>query len=279
MAARYPATPESTNYARLCRLVVDICTDALRHLLNSQLTLAQLGVAITSNKQLLWSRLNPDQRLQFYPPPGTPQVVQPSEFDISLLYILLRNVCTKLPPPTNGWGSLPPVIAVGLRFTDEVERIRTCRNTIYGHVTKAAVSKADFNRYWTDIDAVLGRLDQAWSTQFHQDAQKLKVECMDPEMELCYMGQFHALCLSDQQTQQGLQAVQGQVNTLCLSDQQTQQGLQAVQCQVNTLSLSDQQTQQDLQAVQGQVNTLCLSDQQTQQRIQAVEGNTFSNMY
>jgi hypothetical protein len=229
MAARYPSTPESTNYARLCRLVVDICTDALRHLFNSQLTLAQLRAEITSKKKLLSPRLNPDQRLQFYPPPGTPQVVQPSEFDISLLYILLRNVCARLPPPTNGWGNPTPVIAVGLRLTDEVERIRISRNTIYGHVTKAVVSNADFNQYWTDIDAVLGRLDQAWSTQFHQDAQNLKVECMDPEMELRYMGQFHTLCLSDQQTQQGLQAVQVQVNTLSLSDQQTQLGLQAVQ--------------------------------------------------
>jgi hypothetical protein len=292
MAARYPSTAETTNYARLSRLVVDVCADALRHLLNKQLSPIQLGVEITNNKQLLWPRLNPDQRQQFYPPPGTLPLIQPSQFDISLIYILLRNI-TKLPQPSNGWGKPPPSIAPGQPLTDEVERIRTCRNTIYGHVANTAVSNADFIRHWADIAAVLGHLDQAWGTQFHRDAQLLKVECMDPGMEQRYMGQFHALCLSDKQTEQDLQATKQdlQATTQDLQaikqDHQTtkhdlqatkqnlratKQNLQTIQGHVNTLSQSDQERKQDLQAVQGQVNTLSLSDHQTKQDLHAVHG-------
>jgi hypothetical protein len=251
MASGYRSTPETTNYARLCRLVVDIGTDVLRHLINTQLNHAQLGVGIINNKNKLWPILNHDQRQLLYGPGANPGGLTAGQFDISLLYILLRNLCPRIGTPTNGWGHPPPAIAPGQPLADEVERIRTSRNTIYGHVTHTAVSNADFSRYWADIDAVLGRLDQAWGTQFLQHAQQLKVEGMDPQMEQGYARQFHVLCLKDQQTQHRVQALDGQVHTLSLSDQQTQQRVQALDGQVHTLSLSDQQTQHRLQVVEG----------------------------
>jgi hypothetical protein len=210
MASSYPSTPETTNYARLCRLVVDVCTDVLRHMIHTQFTPAQLGLEINNNKHKL--KLNPPQRQLLYGtgPGAHPGGANSDQFDISLLYVLLRSLCSGIGTPTHGWGKQPPsTIVPSQPLADEVERIRISRNTIYGHVTQTAVSHADFGLYWADIDAVLGRLDQLWGTQFQQHGQQLKLECMDPEMEQRCMGQFHVLCLSEQQTRQRIQVVEG----------------------------------------------------------------------
>jgi hypothetical protein len=215
MAARFGSTPETTNYARLCRLVVDVGTEVLRHLVITQLTPVQLGADIVTNRHILRPILNPDQRQRLYGPGTNPGV---SQFDISLLYILIRNLCPRIGPPTYGWGKPPPPVVPGqpVPLADEVERIRTSRNTIYGHVTRTAVSTADFGLYWADIDAVLARLDRLWGTQFQQHGQNLKVECMDPEMVQRYMSQFHILCVSDQQTRTRIQAVEGNTLVICI---------------------------------------------------------------
>jgi hypothetical protein len=53
-------------------------------------------------------------------------VVVSADFDFTLLYKLIRNLLTAIPPPTCGWGNKP--LPGHLNETDDIERIRYLRN-------------------------------------------------------------------------------------------------------------------------------------------------------
>ena len=75
------STKETTNYARLCRLLVDIGTQALRDTENEP-TLQSL-----KEKRII----NPTQWGKLFP--AIPNSVSTHSFDTTLLMILLRNLC------------------------------------------------------------------------------------------------------------------------------------------------------------------------------------------
>ena len=75
------STKETTNYARLCRLLVDIGTQALRDTENEP-TLQSL-----KEKRII----NPTQWGKLLP--AIPNSVSTHSFDTTLLMILLRNLC------------------------------------------------------------------------------------------------------------------------------------------------------------------------------------------
>lgn len=78
-----------------------------------------------------------------------------AEWDISLLCILLTNVCC-LCPPKKGWGEKPDVTDQSI--SADIVRLRFYRNEWQGHVSKAAFTDADFNILWKDIETVILRL-------------------------------------------------------------------------------------------------------------------------
>jgi hypothetical protein len=144
--ASYPtASTGNTNYARVCRVVVDVFRDVLWDLLTREIPASQIPNEVrrhlkSKNPPL---RLFPQERLILCPPGG---VVPREDCDTSLLYRLLRGICPSLPPPSKGWGNVPDVTDVTVG--DDVERIRQMRNELYGHVTSAELSDADFHRHW-----------------------------------------------------------------------------------------------------------------------------------
>ena len=122
--------------------------------------------------------LNPLQWGKLYP--GVKSSVSSKTFDITLLMVLLRNICGLVPPAT-GWDSLPA--ATNLTPEADIVRIKCYRNTVYGHASEASVDDATFSQYWKDIQDALVRLGGAC----YQDAiDDLKTECMDPEFEEHY---------------------------------------------------------------------------------------------
>ena len=183
MASTAPATSsnkETTNYARLCRLLVDVGTQALRDTLNAIHAPANLHVVLATNKpalQRLSSKkvINATQWGKLFP--VIPSAVSSKTFDITLLMILLRNLGS-LPSPITGWDTLPA--ATDMTREANIARLKYFRNTVYAHAEQASVDDATFNGYWQDIRAALVRLG---GVRYRATIDNLKTECMDPEME------------------------------------------------------------------------------------------------
>ena len=106
-----PFTKENVNYARLCRLLIDCGTKALRITFEAFFTPASLQgflarPSVYSTMLLLYRKrvLHNLQWSRLYPtPPSSPSL---EDFDITLLMVLLRSTCG-LTPPATGWDSLP----------------------------------------------------------------------------------------------------------------------------------------------------------------------------
>ena len=122
--------------------------------------------------------LNPTQWGKLYT--AITSSVSSANFDITLLMVLLRNICGLVPPPT-GWDSLPT--ATDLTPEADIVRIKYYRNIVYGHANKASVDDATFRQYWQDIQDALVRLG---GTCYLDAIDNLKTDCMDPEIEEHY---------------------------------------------------------------------------------------------
>ncbi|KAL9954857.1 hypothetical protein ACROYT_G042442 [Oculina patagonica] len=183
MASAVPiasSTKETTNYARLCRLLVDIGTQALRDTFDAIHSPANLHAVLAGNittLQPLRARkiINPIQWGKLFP--VIPTSVSSRDFDTTLLMILLRNLCGLIPPLT-GWDALPAV--TDLSREADIARVKYFRNTVYGHAENASVDDAIFNDYWRDIRDTLVRLG---GLQYATAIDDLRKECMDPEVQ------------------------------------------------------------------------------------------------
>ena len=179
-----PSNKETTNYARLCRLLVDGGTKALKYTFDKFHSPANLfnvlkaGSAEHSTLQSIRKRkiINATQWGKLYPSP--PSSVTSEHFDITLLMVLLRNICG-LAAPTTGWDGLPPASDTSVEAN--IARVKHYRNSVYGHASQASVDDPTFNSLWQDISAALVALgvDAAAIT-------KLKTEAMDPDTETHY---------------------------------------------------------------------------------------------
>ena len=178
------STKETTNYARLCCLLVDIGTQALRDTLNSLHPPANLYTVLAANKptlQYLRAKriINPTQWGKLFP--AIPKSVSTHSFDTTLLMILLRNLC-RFTASLTGWDAMPAV--TDLSREADIARVKYFRNTVYGHAENASVDDVKFNDYWCDIRDTLGRLG---GVSYKAAIDDLKNECMDPEVEDHYM--------------------------------------------------------------------------------------------
>ena len=185
VAPSFPSTRETTNYARLCRLLVDVGSDVLRETFDKKRPPGNLDTVLSSPSvhsvlQSLRKKriLKPLQWSKLYP--AIKSSVSSKNFDITLLMVLLRNICGLVPPAT-GWDKLPP--AADTTLEADIVRIKWYRNTIYGHASEASVDDPTFNQHWKDIQDALVRLGGAC---YQGAIDDLKKECMDPDIEEHY---------------------------------------------------------------------------------------------
>ena len=183
-APAFRSTKGTTNYARLCRLLVDVGSQVLRgtfdriyppktlHNVLSNPTVHSILQPLRTKKVL-----NPLQWSKLYPARSS---VSSKNFDITLLIVLLRNICG-LTPPATGWDNLP--LATDVSREADIARVKYYRNQIYGHMGQASVDDATFGTCWKDIQDALVRLGGA---TFGAAIEDLKAECMDPDIEKHY---------------------------------------------------------------------------------------------
>ena len=93
-------------------------------------------------------------------------------FDLSLLYVLIRNL-TSIPSHTTGWGNEPNI-------TDNstaayIERIRLLRNT-YSHCPASHLPDTEFEKVWNKIISCIHGLEKTLpgqSTKFEDGATEI----------------------------------------------------------------------------------------------------------
>ena len=181
----FPHTRETTNYCRLCRLLVDVGSHVLRERFNQIHSPAGLftllsNPAVHATLDSLRRRrvLNLSQWGKLYP--AIRSSVTSANFDITLLMVLLRNICG-LTPPTTGWDNLPP--ATDLNLAADIARVKFYRNMVYAHASHASVDDATFSTYWKDITDTIVRLG---GLGYRAAVDDLRYECMDCDIENHY---------------------------------------------------------------------------------------------
>ena len=159
MAAAGPSplasSEEKTNGSKLSRLLIDGGTTVLRNVFNHHHPPANLAAKLNANysalNNLLRRRvLNGHQWDKLFPPGGA--MPDSNTFDITLLFLLLTNICGLSPPPT-GWHTKPS--PSDNSYEANLARVKYFRNVLYGHVTSTSVDTHSFSVLWLEISSVL----------------------------------------------------------------------------------------------------------------------------
>ena len=156
------SSPAKTNGNKLSRLLIDGGTTVLRNIFDRYHPPVNLASDLNFNysvlNNLLRKRvLNGQQWDKLFPPGGIPDS---KTFDITLLFLLLTNICG-LSPPLTGWHSKPSPGDNSLEAN--LARVKGFRNELYGHVTSSGVDTTSFSTFWHEISTALTflGLDQA----------------------------------------------------------------------------------------------------------------------
>ena len=154
---------EKTNGNKLSRLLIDGGTTVLRNIFDHYHPPANLTSDLNSNYSILNNLLrrrvlNKHQWDKLFPSGGG--LPDSNTFDITLLFLLLTNICG-LSPPLTGWHTKPSPGDNSLEAN--LARVKFFRNELYGHVTSTGVDATSFSTFWQEISTTLYSLglDQA----------------------------------------------------------------------------------------------------------------------
>ena len=214
----FGSSEETTNYARLCRLLVDFGSVVLRDAFDKVHPPSTLQGVLATYKPILQPLytgfikkkkvkkvLNATQWGKLYPVHSR---VTSASFDVTLLTVLLRNICGFSPPAT-GWDNLPP--STDTSTADDIARVKYYRNTVYGHANQASVDDATFIAYWQEIREALVRLG---GERFRGYIDNLEHDTMDPGMEEHYRELMKQWKRDDDIIKEKLEEVIGNTNVV-----------------------------------------------------------------
>ena len=175
MAAASPSplapSTETTNGLKLTRLLVDGGTTVLRKVFNGIHPPTGLAAHLHLNNATLdglFARgiLTEQQRKLLFPSDGSKP--NSKTFDITLLFLLLTEICGLPPPARTGWNHKPQ--AKDKSPSANLVRIKLFRNKLI-HTAETGIDTASFDKLWKEISGVLVSLglDQA-------EVERLKAE-------------------------------------------------------------------------------------------------------
>ena len=145
------------NFQRLARLLISGGTVLLREVFDIKCPSSNLPTTLQNpamKKLLKAAKLTKPQMDCLYPSPG--MYGKSTDFDITLLFRLLRTICG-LTAPVTGWDALPASTDDSLEAY--LARIKYYRNSIYGHVKEnMEISDDKFLVLWREISEALVRI-------------------------------------------------------------------------------------------------------------------------
>ena len=173
-------TKENENYARLSRAIVDLMTFILREILTLYILPADIERKALSSSKL--NNLRTDQWNLIHQANTNGY----ASFDITLLYTLLRNLCTSVPKPSTKWGRNDLPKSQEVTLGDDIERIRIVKNGLQSHIPSTKLNDAEFEDYWKILRDMCVRLDLQFNKKYTDDLDKLKTICMDSALQKKY---------------------------------------------------------------------------------------------
>ena len=161
------------NVRRLARLFKSKGTVLLRQAFDIKCPPSNLPTILQNpdtKKLLEAAKLTKPQWYCLYPSPG--MYGKSTDFDITLLFWLLRTICG-LTPPATGWDGLPA--STDHSFEADLARIKYYRNLVFCHVNEnMEISDGEFSVFWREIiealDRIAGQFSFAKETEWNKDS-------------------------------------------------------------------------------------------------------------
>ena len=146
------------NFQHLARLLISGGTVLLREVFDIKCPPSKLRAILqnpaTKKRLHKEAKLTKPQWDCLYTSPG--MYGKSEDFDITLLFRLLRRICG-LTPPVTGWDALPGSTDDSLEA--DLARIKYYRNSLYGHVNEnMEISDYEFSVHWREISEALMRI-------------------------------------------------------------------------------------------------------------------------
>lgn len=141
------------NFIRFVKICQDVLKLPLVDILASEIQPVDLYIKISRSCVLLTgkNKLCPkQQKICFCLPPSIPNY---NEFDVTLLYKLIRELCPSV-KPTKGWGKKP--FDTDTLIGDDIERLISCRNNLYEGSSE--ISDSDFQSTLKMLKSVFQRI-------------------------------------------------------------------------------------------------------------------------
>ena len=165
----YDVSEEKKNVTKLARLLFDEGTNVLRKVLHSIYPPATLQHVLKKNHAKLQKTVKSDnQWKKLFPPSGDPPDLE--TFDITLLHLLLREIC-HLTAPKTGWHKKPADDDDSLEAN--IARIKYFRNKLC-HSVSTGISNAEFEDKWNEIASSLEVIEMS----VHREKHKEKIEAL-----------------------------------------------------------------------------------------------------
>ena len=248
---------EETNGNKLRRLLINGGTTVLRNTFDYYHPPANLVADLSSKsihsiltKLRRKNILKDSQWDKLFPPPGG-GTSNSINFDITLLFLLLRNICG-LSPPLSGWDKMPPASDTSIEAN--LARIKYYRNELYGHVATTGIPTPVFDVKWHEVSSVLvslglsqSEVDRLKREPCGEDYVSAVIEWMKNDEEI----QFQLKDLRTKQ-QQVLQTQQEDHRTLHDTHQIVRK-VQQTQIEASNLQQEDHRTLQDTHQIVCQV--------------------------
>ena len=180
-------TDEKANFQRLTRLLMRGGLALLREVFDvihppANLPAVLGNPTIKSKLQTLRRKrvlTHPEWDCLYNPPSGA--YGKSTDFDITLLCKLLREVCNLT--PSTGWDNLPNSIDHSREA--DVVRIKFYRNTIYGHNYSMEMTNAEFEKLWMEISEALlriaGQISSAKRDEWKKAIENLSRDPLTPD--------------------------------------------------------------------------------------------------
>ena len=147
---------EKTNGNKLSRLLIDGGTTVLRNIFDTYHPPFNLASNLHANYSILLKLmrrkiLNGSQWENLFPPAGGHP--NSKNFDITLLFLLLTNICGLSPPLSGPWHKMPPASDTSVEAN--LARVKFYRNELYGHVATTGIPTPEFIVKWQEVSSVL----------------------------------------------------------------------------------------------------------------------------
>ena len=186
---------DRTRFFRLNLVIIEQLTQILRDLLLNEVSPTQIFNKVKQSNY--FKKLRPEQITLI----SDAKIRGYQDFDITLLYTLLRNVCQNISPPSQNWGvfNMPsPLneITVG----DDIERIRLIRNKVCGHISEVAIQDTEFQQYWSTISDICTRMQALLNKDYAKRLQEAKECTIDTDTENKYIDLIKRLAEEEKST-------------------------------------------------------------------------------